>query len=176
MADVALDLYPGDEGTYAAEVVIGPGAPWVEVAARSASIHLGIRPPATDALRLTFRQAVASSLGLEPLVARDRLILAYIYRPTDRDEIFAFDRRITTAYTTFFATVGEQYTGTFDVEGLPAPSIGEFSVLDVPSRAAWAEREAGMTLTPEIAAIVDECRLLQDRSFERFAIWLTPRG
>ena len=178
MHEVLVDLHPGDTGQYLTEIVVGPGERWASLAAESATIHLDAATagqPGAGVQRLVFRQAVASSLGLAPLASKPRLLLAYVYRPKDHAEILAFDRRITDRYTSFFSTVGEQYSGTFDVDGLPEPCIGEFSVLDAPSGPAWMAKQAAIVFPDDVEAIVEECGLLQDRSFERFAIWLTRR-
>jgi hypothetical protein len=37
----------------------------------------------------------------------------------------------------------------------------------------WALRAADLALPPDVQEIASECRTLQDRSFERFVIWLT---
>jgi hypothetical protein len=175
MPDVAVDLFPDGRGDYVAEVRVGSGEPWATVSGRSASIHVDSWPePDTDAQRLLFHAAVPSALGVEPLRRPARLVLVYLYR-ADRDAILAFDRRITDRYTSYFATIGEQYSGTFDVEGLALPCIGEFSVLDAATPDDWHAYQASVEMPPDVAAIVAECTTLQDRSFERFAVWLSPR-
>ena len=175
-SDVVVDLFPDEWGRYAADLRIGPGKPWANVAAQSATIHVGGEPnPEPGAHRLVFHPAVPSSIGSDALLGPPALTLVYIYR-ADRAAILEFDRRITARYTSYFATIGEQYSGTFDVDGLPEPCIGEFSVLDAPTADAWKAHQASVDMPQDVVDIVTECVALQDRSFERFAIWLTPRA
>lgn len=122
MSVVTLDLYPGTGGQYRTEIRVGPGQPWADLVAQSASLYLG-EPPAqpSDVRRLTFHPAVADPLGLEPMRATTGLLHAYVYRPTDYEAILARDGQINVRYSDFFVTAGEYAAGTYDVEGLPAP-------------------------------------------------------
>jgi hypothetical protein len=177
MTVVTLDLYPGAGGRYPTEIRIGPGLPWADLAAESASLYLEDPPaPVAGLRRLSFRPAVAYPLGLEPLRGTRGLLYVYLYRPTDHDAILAFDRRINARYSEFFVTAGEYPAGTYDVEGLSAPCIGELARIDAASRAEWNERSAALEVPADIEAILSECRELQDRSYERYVIWMTlPR-
>lgn len=174
MADVTLDLYPAEGGQYAVEVKVGPGKPWASLEAGSGTIYLDGAPPLeSGARRLTFRQAVTYPRGLQPLREPHGSIYVYIYRPTDRDAIVAFDERVKVRYTEFFVTTGEHPAGTFDVDGLPAPCIGELAAMDAAGRAEYEPMAAALALPPDIEEIVADCRSLQDRSFERYVLWLT---
>jgi len=174
MSAVTLDLYPGAGGRYPTEIRVGPGRPWGGLAAQTASLYLE-NPPALSAgaRRLTFHPAVDYPLGLEPMRGTSGLLYAYIYRPTDHEAILAFDRRINARYSEFFMTAGEYAAGTYDVEGLAVPCIGELARIDAASRTEWTERSSTLELPADIEAIIAECRLLQDRSYERYVIWMT---
>jgi hypothetical protein len=93
-----------------------------------------------------------------------------------QEALIAFDRRIKGRYTAFFLPTGEHPAGTFNVDGMPADCIGEVAAMDAVSSAEFRSRTADLTLPPDVEQIVADCRDLQDRSFERHVIWLTPRG
>jgi hypothetical protein len=174
MAIVTLDLYPNGGGRYAVDWKIGTGRPWAGLAGSTADLHVSTPPPAIGARRLTFREAVRYPHGLEPLTDAPGSIYVYIYRPIDRETILDFDRRINVRYTEFFDATGEHPAGTFDVEGLSSPCLGELAAMDATSRADYERATAELRMPDDIEAIVAECRTLQDRSWERYVLWLTP--
>lgn len=177
MDSLTLDLHPAAGGRYAIDLRVGAGVAWTALAAGSASLYLDPPPPPEpDVQRLTFRQAVAYPFGLDPLRDDRASLHVYIYRPVDREAILDFDRRINARYTEFFVTTGERPAGTFDVEGLGTACLGEIAAMDMTSRAEFEAVTHDLAIPDDVAGILAECRELQDRSFERFVLWLTPLG
>ena len=177
MPDVTLDLYEGPAGSFAVAWKLGAGRPWAGLSGATADLHLAAPPPPKpEARRLTFHEAVRYPHGIRPLRESHGSIQVYIYRPIDRAEILAFDRGVRVRYTEFFDPTGEHPAGTFDVDGLPAPCLAELAAMDAPSRDAFEASTADLSLPDDIASITAECRLLQDRSWERYVLWLTPLG
>lgn len=175
MPDVTLDLFPDSGGRYAVDWKIGLGQPWAELSGATANLYLSAPPPLEhDCRRLAFHEAVRYPHGLQPLVESRGSIQVYIYRPVDRETILAFDRRINVRYVEFFDPTGEHAAGTFDVLGLSSPCIAELAAMEAPSRAEFERITSGLQIPEDIEAIVTECRALQDRSWERYVLWLTP--
>ncbi|HEX6506665.1 MAG TPA: hypothetical protein VF221_03445 [Chloroflexota bacterium] len=177
MTSVRIDIYPNeDTGTHLLDVTAMPEGLVSpdDLPGRSADIVLDDAQPRPGAQSLHFVQAVASPCGLDHVGQPDHVHYAYLYHPQDETEILDFDRRITEAYSAFYAGRGLFYAGTFHVTGPDGPSIGEIVSMDTPDRKE-AERRGEYDLSEEIIAIEDECRTLQDRTRPRYLLWLTPR-
>ncbi len=181
MVDVRIDLYAAPSaGTHAVEVKAAPPelASADDLPAGSATISLdgSIPSNAAAATTLSFRTAVASPIGLDPLRRNPALLYVYMYHPLDTGEILAFDARITGEYTAFYGERGAHYCGTFHVDGSPlGSSTGEIIAFDTADRVE-AERLCSEDLAERIVAIEDECRTLQDRSRPRYLLWLQRAG
>ena len=122
--------------------------------ARRVSLHgVALNEHSADALRLE-----ATTLQL------------FAYHPLRRDEMVAFERRIEPRYGDYYAGLGVLYPGVFDVVGLAGPYLGELLLFGWSLAAAkgFAQTEP----TPDIAAVEDECRALQDRSRACHIAWL----
>ena len=175
--NISLALHGDDaSGAYLVEVeaapsgVAGPG----DYPFASADVSALDEEPAKGDRLLRFVQAVASPLERRAL-DRGRLLSVYVYQPRDRDEILAFDRRITERYTEFFAEHGELYAGTFLCEELGSAWVAEWTGWLADDREAASALIDPSTYPADIAAIVEECRSLQNRDRERYVLWLRPR-
>jgi len=179
-ADVRIDLFDDlAVGTHAVSVQAAPAglAASSDIPAGSASVTLDSGPATVAAaMTLSFRRAVASPVGLDPLRRDPALLYAFLYHPVDTEAILAFDARITAEYTAFYGERGIHYCGTFHVDGSPLGAcIGEILTFDTTDRAE-AERLCSDDISERIAAIEDECRTLQDRDRARYVIWLQRSG
>jgi hypothetical protein len=99
-------------------------------------------------------------------------VYAFLYRPKDRDEMLAFERRIEPRYHTFYAERDILYAGVFDVPEISGPYLGEILFFNC-DRAQAQHLMDTTEPAQDIAKIEDECRALQDRDQPRYRFWLT---
>jgi hypothetical protein len=96
----------------------------------------------------------------------------YLYKPKDRNDLLAFERRIEPRYADYYAELGVHYAGLFDVAGMGAGYVAEILSFDRPLAEA-KQFVDDYEPSPDIAAIEEECRTLQNREDARYLLWLT---
>jgi hypothetical protein len=169
---VAFDLFAEESGDWHLEDWTLPPIPPLDVTFASAAVGPPQRPPQSGAVRLLFDDGLPTPHAERLTEGSTRSLLAFMYRPRNRDEMLAFERRIEPRYQDFYAELGIFYAGVFDVPAISGPSLGEILFF------AGDRQEAQMLMdkaepAADIAHIEDECRALQDRDQPRYRFWLT---
>lgn len=171
-AALYLDLYSGGEGTWSVEAHDLPEKeqPSARFPFASAELRLQVsdRP---GARQLVLKEALLTPFA--DIVEDDstKTIYLYMYRPKDREQTLAFERKIEPRYQDYYAALGCFYAGLFDVEGLTGAYLGE--ILSFGSPLGEAKRFVeSFEPAPDIARIEDECRTLQERELPRYLLWL----
>jgi len=119
-----------------------------------------------------FTQAVASPLSER--LAADRLLHVIAYQPFDVAEILDYDRQVNERYSSFCATTGEYYAGTFHCAQLGPSWLTEIAWFDAATPEEAEALTEGLVPPDDVSAIIDQCRNLQNRQAPRFALWLRP--
>jgi hypothetical protein len=170
---VAFDLFAEESGGWHLEPDYTlPAGVGFDRTFASADVGPPPTPPESGAARLLFDDGLPTALAVRLTAESTRSLYAFMYRPRDRDEMLAFERRIEPRYQNFYAERGILYAGVFDVPTIGAPYLGE--ILFFAADRTEAQRLLDTTEPAEdIAKIEDECRALQDRDQPRYRFWLT---
>ena len=170
---VVFDLFAEESGDWRLEPDCAlPPTLRLDAPFASADVGPPERPPENGAMRLLFDDGLPTPHAERLTEERTRSLLAFIYRPKNRDEMLAFERRIEPRYQDFYAELGIFYAGVFDVPALSGPYLGEilFFARNRPEAQHLMDTSEAAA---DIATIEDECRALQDRDQPRYRFWLT---
>ena len=157
----------------------------VEVASQgSGGLPLDLRFLSSATASLTSDSSAISRWSLTALtttphldrVTSERLIDLYAYRPLDMTAMVAFDRRISEPYARLCAENGEFYAGPFACSALGDDWIVEVATYNFDDPAQVERMLDDAVETPELLAIMDECRLLQNRESTRYSVRLIPKA
>jgi hypothetical protein len=169
----AFDLFAEEAGDWHLEADRTlPPTPPLDATFASADVGPPEMPLQGGAVRLLFEDGLPTPYAERLTEGSTRSLLAFMYRPRNRDEMLAFERRIEPRYQNFYAELGIFYAGVFDVPAISGPYLGEILFFAGDRRAAQHLMDSTEPAA-DIANIEDECRALQYRDEPRYRFWLT---